>query len=203
MPDLLRQCNPRPGLGQVAPRQETPLPDIRRRMFLVPRCRISTSASGLPWVILRIAGTTRITTVPRTARGEGALEAGIRRAAGRYPRGTQGQVGFDPRSFFSFHLSHLRATYLSRIGEYWKGMVSARPLYQGVGRSGWDPETSREGISGGPVWLRVCCRKVVPQGQTESGGVILAAMCWSPSAQWRCDPTGRCAYRLQSLLDCQ
>ena len=28
-----------------------------------------------------------------------------------------------------------------RTGEYWKGMISARPLYQGVRRSVWDPET--------------------------------------------------------------
>jgi hypothetical protein len=35
----------------------------------------------------------------------------------------------------------------------------------------------------------------VPQGQTESGGILLAVTCWSPSAQRRCDPTERCAYR--------
>jgi len=34
-----------------------------------------------------------------------------------------------------------------------------------------------------------------PQGQTESGGIVLAVMCWRPSAQRRCYPTGRCAYR--------
>ena len=53
-------------------------------------------------------------------------------------------------------------------------------------------------------------RKRVPQGQTESGGIVLAAMCWSPCAQRRCYPTGRCAYRHLgtfllsiNLLDCQ
>ena len=40
----------------------------------------------------------------------------------------------------------------------------------------------------------------VPQGQLESGGIVLAVICWSPSAQKRCNPTGRCAYR-PSLLD--
>ena len=34
-----------------------------------------------------------------------------------------------------------------------------------------------------------------PQGQTESGGIVLTVICWSPSAQRRCDPTGRCAHR--------
>ena len=29
--------------------------------------------------------------------------------------------------------------------------------------------------------------KGVPQGQTESGGIVLAAICWAPSAQ-RCHP---------------
>ena len=30
--------------------------------------------------------------------------------------------------------------------------------------------------------------KGVPQGQTESGGIVLAAICWAPSAQRRCHP---------------
>jgi hypothetical protein len=30
--------------------------------------------------------------------------------------------------------------------------------------------------------------KGVPQGQTESGGIVLAAICWAPSAQRRCYP---------------
>ena len=35
----------------------------------------------------------------------------------------------------------------------------------------------------------------VSHGQTESGGIALAVICWSPSAQRRCHPTGRCACR--------
>jgi hypothetical protein len=62
-----------------------------------------------------------------------------------------------------------------RTGEYWKGMISARPL---------DRRRS------GPFCV---LPKGVPQGQTESGGIVLAVICWSPSAQRRCDPTGRCA----------
>ena len=44
----------------------------------------------------------------------------------------------------------------------------------------------------------VCCRKAsvgVPQGQTESGGIVLAVICWSPSAQRQCGPSRRCAHR--------
>jgi hypothetical protein len=52
-----------------------------------------------------------------------------------------------------------------RTGEYWKGIISARPLYQGVRRSVWDPETSRERIGdwGGPE--TVSCH--VGERQTE------------------------------------
>ena len=28
----------------------------------------------------------------------------------------------------------------------------------------------------------------MPQGQTESGSIVLAAICWAPSAQTRCHP---------------
>jgi hypothetical protein len=40
-----------------------------------------------------------------------------------------------------------------------------------------------------------CVRKGVPHGQTGSGGIVLAVIWWSPCAQRRCYPTGRCAYR--------
>ena len=52
-----------------------------------------------------------------------------------------------------------------RTGEYRKGVISASPLHQGVRRSVWDPETSRERIGdwGGPDGLGplVCCRKAL------------------------------------------
>jgi hypothetical protein len=35
-----------------------------------------------------------------------------------------------------------------------------------------------------------CVRQGVPHGQTESGGIVLAVVCWSPCAQRRCYPTG-------------
>jgi len=48
-----------------------------------------------------------------------------------------------------------------RSGEYRKGMIPARPLYQGVWGSVWDPEPSKERVcdSGGPatVWSLLCC----------------------------------------------
>jgi hypothetical protein len=55
--------------------------------------------------------------------------------------------------------------------------------------SGWVIETDR--------WRSEapCVRQGVPRGQTESGGIVLAVICWSPSNQRRCYPTGRCAYR--------
>ena len=82
-----------------------------------------------------------------------------------------------------------------------RGGMLGSGVAQGVRRSVWDSETSRERIGdwGGPetVWAFSCAaaRRGLPQGQTASGGIELAVICWSPSAQGRCDPTGRCAYR--------
>jgi hypothetical protein len=45
--------------------------------------------------------------------------------------------------------------------------------------------------------------KGVQQGQTESGGIVLAVICWAPSAHRRCYPTGRCTYRPSVIIDCQ
>ena len=46
--------------------------------------------------------------------------------------------------------------------------------------------------------------KGVPQGQTESGGIVLAAICWAPSAQRWCHPE-EAMYLLtfSHLFDCQ
>ena len=55
----------------------------------------------------------------------------------------------------------------------------ARPLYQGGWGSVWDPEPSKDRIGdwGGPatVWFLLCVAERVPQGRTESGGIVLAA----------------------------
>ena len=56
----------------------------------------------------------------------------------------------------------------------------------------WDPEPSKERVSdwGGPatVWSLLCVAERVPQGRTESEGIILAAICWALSAKRRCHP---------------
>ena len=49
-------------------------------------------------------------------------------------------------------------------------MISASPWYQGVRRSVWDPETSRERIGdwGGPDWALLCVaerRATRPNGE--------------------------------------
>ena len=45
-----------------------------------------------------------------------------------------------------------------RSGEYRKGVIQARPLYQGVWGPVWDPEPSKERVGdwGGPVWSLLC-----------------------------------------------
>jgi len=59
-----------------------------------------------------------------------------------------------------------------RSGKYRKGMIPARPLYQGVGGSVWDPEPSNERVGdwGGPatVWSLLCVaetRATRPNGE--------------------------------------
>jgi len=69
-----------------------------------------------------------------------------------------------------------------RISKYWKGMISARPLYRESGSL-------------------VC---VAERHATRSNGewgykLALAVRCSAPSAQRRCRPTGRCAYRLSVI----
>jgi hypothetical protein len=75
-----------------------------------------------------------------------------------------------------------------RRGEYRKGMIPARTLYQGVRGSVWESgsvigeDRRRSGSS-------CALPKSVPQeGQKESGGIVLAAICWAPIAQRRCHP---------------
>jgi len=40
-----------------------------------------------------------------------------------------------------------------------------------------------------------CDHQGAPHGQTESAGIVLAVICWDPSAQRRCYLTGRYTYR--------
>jgi hypothetical protein len=61
-----------------------------------------------------------------------------------------------------------------RSGEYRKGMIPARPLYQGVRGSGWDPEPSRERVGDccvpATVFLPlVCCQKACHKAKRRVG----------------------------------
>ena len=47
------------------------------------------------------------------------------------------------------------------------------------------------------------CPQGVPHGQRESGGVVLAVICWAPSAQRRCYRQGVVLTDFQSLVGCQ
>jgi len=109
----------------------------------------------------------------------------------------------SPRSLsLSFHLalslspSRLSVTLLI-INELPSGLGSrnlrlraeAHPTGRAVSRE-------RLGDWDGPIKVKPpCVRQGVPHGQTETGVIVLAVTCWSPCAQRRCYPTGRCAYR--------
>jgi len=74
-----------------------------------------------------------------------------------------GRKGFDSRIFFPPDMAGPTCDVPfppRRPGEYRKWMIPARPLYQGVGGSVWDPKPSRERVGdwGGPetVWALVC-----------------------------------------------
>jgi hypothetical protein len=86
-----------------------------------------------------------------------------------------------------------------RTGKYRKGMISASLCTRGSGDRFGVPKPRESGSVIGTYRRRpgppCVLPKSVPQGQTESGGIVLAVICCSPSAQRRCDPTGRCAYR--------
>ncbi len=86
-----------------------------------------------------------------------------------------------------------------RSGEYRKGMIPARPLYQGGCGSVWDPKPSKERVGdwGGPatVWSLCVLLKRVPQGRTESGGIVLAANAGPRVPSGGVTLKRRCTYR--------
>ena len=71
-------------------------------------------------------------------------------------------------------------------------MFPARPLYQGVRDRFGIPKPRQSGSVIGADRRRsgpsCVLPKGVPQGQLESGGIVLAAICWATSAQRRCHP---------------
>jgi len=77
-----------------------------------------------------------------------------------------------------------------RSGEYWKGMIPARPLYQGGCGSVWDPEPSKERVRdwGGPatVWSLFCVAETRATRPNGEWGYGTRRLCWATSAQRRC-----------------
>jgi hypothetical protein len=143
--------------------------------------------------------------------GRGHCAAGFRLRRSAAPqvfrRGEHmGRVGFDPRTFFPGMAGHpcliLRAPSLSLQGEpanIGKGLSEPARFTRGSGDQFGIPKPRESGSVIGADRSRsgpsCVLPKGVPQGQTESGGVVLAVICWAPSAQRRCYPTGRCTYR--------
>ena len=81
---------------------------------------------------------------------------------------------------------------LRRSGEYRKGMIPARPLYQGGSGSVWDPEPSRERVGdwGGPatVWSLLCVAETRATRPNGEWGYSTHRQCWATSAQRWCHP---------------
>ena len=97
-----------------------------------------------------------------------------------------------------------------RSGEYRKGMIPARPLYQGVCDQFETPNPRK---SGSVIWAdrqrfgpSCVLLKRVPQGRTESGGIVLAANAGSRVPSGSVTLKRRCRQYLPTfshLFDCQ
>jgi hypothetical protein len=96
------------------------------------------------------------------------------------------------------------------------GCTAPQALRRGdqMGRVGIDPRSvfpwhGRSPVStlrewGGRSGPSCVLPKGVPQGRTESGGIVLAAICWAASAQRRCHPQEALYLPTFShLFDCQ
>ena len=170
-----------------------------------------------------MAGAIRYTTrrrrcqAPALRRARHPERGGGNEAPQAFRRGEHmGPVGFDPRSFFSWDgrspVSHPVSSYVRRpFPSKENRRISERDdLRPPVVPGGQEIPGDRFGIpkpreSGSVIGADLrdlrgngpscVLRKGVPQGQTESGGIVLDVICWSSSAQRRCDPTGLCAYR--------
>ena len=95
-----------------------------------------------------------------------------------------------------------------RSGEYRKGVIPARPLYQGGTGSVWDPEPSKERVSdwGGPatVWSLLCVAETRATRPNGEWGYSTRRQCWATSAQRRCHPEEALYLPTFShLFDCQ
>ena len=136
----------------------------------------------------------------------GATRYTTRRRRSVPPWGTHGPGGVRFPYFFSLDgrspVSHPTCEVPfppRRSGEYRKGMIPARPLYQGGCGSVWDPEPSKERVGdwGRPatVWSLLCGAECVPQGRTESGGIVLAANAGPRVPSGGVTLERRCTYR--------
>jgi hypothetical protein len=95
-----------------------------------------------------------------------------------------------------------------RSGEYRKGIIPARPLYQGGWGSVWDPEPSKERVGdwGGPatVWSLLCVAETHATRPNGEWGYSTRRQCWATSAQRRCHPEEALYLpTLSHLFDCQ
>ncbi len=125
--------------------------------------------------------------------------------------GGLGAVGFDSRIFFP-------GWQVTRVSPYvrgpfpTKGMIPARPLYQGGRGSVWDPAPSKERVGDwdGPatVWSLLCVAETRATRPNGEWGYSTRRQCWATilhtSAQRRCHPEE--ALYLQTfshLFDCQ
>ena len=116
-------------------------------------------------------------------------------AAGVPPWVHMGRVGFDlfppGRSRVSHPTCEVPFT-PRRSGEYRKGMIPARPLYQGGCGSVWDPEPSKERVGdwGGleTVWSLLCVAETRATRLNGELGYSTRRQCWATSAQGRCHP---------------
>ena len=137
------------------------------------------------------------------------------RTHGHGHRHSMGRVGFDSRIFFRWMAGHpcltLRARSLCLQGDpanIGKGRSRpARCTREAVDRFGIPNPRKTESVIGadrqrfGPSCVLL---KRVPQGRTESGSIVLAAICWATSAQRRCPPEEALYLPTFShLFDCQ
>jgi hypothetical protein len=126
-----------------------------------------------------------------------------------------GRVGFDSRIFFPWDgrspVSHPTCEVPfppRRSGEYRKGMIPARPLYQGGLGSGWDPEPPKERVGdwGGPatVWSLLYVAETRATRPNGEWGYRPRRQCWATSAQRWCHPEEALYLPTFShLFDCQ
>ncbi len=86
-----------------------------------------------------------------------------------------------------------------RSGEYWQGMIPARPLYQGGCGSVWDPEPSKERVGdwGVPatVWSLFCVVETRATRPNGEWGYSTRRQCWPRVPSGDVTLKRRCTFR--------